>query len=203
MSYFTGGSLPINLGSYGGGGIAGGYTGGYAGGTYARVTKTDISDLIRYIENGNAKQVMQKYNQMNIAGNSQVRNRIENYFARYYGVDLTTALEQSAGSSFTSGLKQGMPIFGLFDDGLSGDEVEAMITGIDESMSSKVAEYAGGIIGGGASSAAAGAAIGAAISGCNPVGIAIGAGIGFIAGAINGGVTVAGKDQQNNKTALA
>ncbi len=200
MSYFTGGSLPISLGSYNGD-YTGGYTSGYAGGTYARVTKTDISDLIRYIENGNAKQVMQKYNQMNIAGNSQVRNRIENYFARYYGVDLTTALEQSAGSSFTSGLKQGVPLFGLFDDGLSGDEVEAMITGIDESMSSKVAEYTGGIVGGGASAAAIGAAIGTWI--CPGPGSAIGAGIGFIVGAINGGITVAAKDQQNNKTALA
>ena len=197
MSYFSGGSLPISLGSYNGD-IAGGY-GGYAGGgTYARVSRTDINDLIRYIEDGNAKQVMQKYNQMNMAGNSMVRNRIETYFANYYGVDLTTALEQSAGSSFSSGLKQGVALFGIFDDGLSGNEVESMITGVDESMSSKVAEYAGGIISGGVSAAAIGAGIGCFIGG--PL---LGAIVGGIAGAISGGFTVASKDQQNNKTALA
>ena len=197
MSYFTSGSLPISLGTYNGD-IAGGY-GGYSGsGTYARVSRTDINDLVRYIETGNAKQVMQKYNQMNIAGNSMVRNRIETYFANYYGADLTTALEQSAGSSFASGIKQGVPLFGLFDDGLSGNEVESMITGIDESMSSKVAEYAGGIISGGVSAAAIGAAIGCFIGG--PL---VGAIVGGIAGMVSGGYTVAAKDQQNNKTALA
>ena len=196
MSYFSGGSLPISLGSYNGD-VAGGYSYGGSG-TYARVSKTDINDLIRYIENGNAKQVMQKYNQMNMSGNSMVRNRIETYFANYYGVDLTTALEQSAGSSFSSGLKQGVALFGIFDDGLSGNEVESMITGVDESMSSKVAEYAGGIISGGVSAAAIGAGIGCFIGG--PL---LGAIVGGIAGAISGGFTVASKDQQNNKTALA
>lgn len=198
MSYFTNGGLSVNLGSYSGGGYCS--TGTYGGnGSFARVTQTDVNDLIRYIEDGNAKQVMQKYNQLNLSGNAIVRNRIETYFQRNYGMSLTSALDEKAGSSFVSGLSQGTVLFGLFDDGLSGDEVESMITGVDERSSSKVAEYAGGIISGGVSGAAI--AAGAACLFC-PAALPAVAIVGAIGGVVNGICTVFSKDQQNKKTAM-
>lgn len=183
--------LNIGLGTYYGDGTYGSTSGysGYGYGNKSRVTQTDISDLIRYIEDGNAKQVMQKYNQLNLSDNSNVRNRIENYFARYYGQDLTTTLEQSAGSSFGSGLKQGIPIFGLFDDGLSGDELESMITGVEESAGSKFAEGLGGALSGAATCAAIGSLV------AFPVGTIVGA----VAGLAVGIGTVIAKDKQNTK----
>ena len=185
LSSYTSGTY----GSYGSYGAGSGY--GY--GNYARVTNTDINDLIRYIEDGNAKQVMEKYNDLNLSGNQNIRNRIETYFARYYGQDLTTTLEQSAGSSFSSGLKQGVAVFGLFDDGLSGDEVESMITGVGESKGSKVAEYAGGIISSALSTAAIGGALLCAVN--PPVGLIVGG----VIGAVTGFMKVANNDKQNLK----
>lgn len=171
-----------------------GYVSSYSGNTFGRVTNTDISDLIRYIETGNAKQVMEKYQNLNASGNQNLRNRIETYFARYYGQDLTTTLDKSAGSSFMSGLKQGTLIAGIFDDGLSGNEVEAMITGVDETTGSKVAEYAGGILSSAATTAAAGAGIGSLLGG--PV---VGTVVGGIIGAVTGVIKVAFNDAKNNK----
>lgn len=194
----------LNIGTgtfYGNGGYGSSITSNYGGYGYnngTRVTRTDVNDLIRFIEDGNAKQVMEKYNQLNFTGNSTVRNRIENYFATQYGQDLTTTLEQSAGSSFSSGLKQGCAIFGLFDDGLSGDELESRITGVEESKGSKFAEYAGGVISSGASTAAIGAGIGFWIGG-GPAGAAVGAVIGGIVGAVTGIFKVSENDKQNSK----
>lgn len=185
-----------------------GYASSYSGNTYGRVTNTDISDLIRYIETGNAKQVMEKYQNLNASGNQNLRNRIETYFARYYGQDLTTTLDKSAGSSFVSGLKQGTLIAGIFDDGLSGDEVEAMITGVDESTGSKVAEYAGGILSSAGSTAlVTAAAIGiptalkcaAAGTAFGPAGTIAGAIVGGIVGAVTGVIKVAFNDAKDNK----
>ena len=186
--------LNLNLGSYYGGGTLGGY--GTSGYTKKTVSQTDINDLIRFIENGNAKQVMQKYNDLNASGDSLTRNRIENHFMRLYGQDLTTTLEQSAGSSFASGLKQGCAIFGLFDDGFSGDELEAQITGVDESKGSKFAEYFGGVISSAASTAGMASLATLVLGGAALPALAIG---GAVAGAVTGIIKVAHNDKQNTK----
>ena len=194
-------------------GSYGGYTyGSRSNSAYSPITNTDINDLIRLIENGNDKQVMQKYNQLNISGNSMVRNRVENYFANKYGTDLTTALTEKSGSAFTSGAAQGL-FFGLgsiFDDGFCASELEEKITGVDESKLDKFAEAAGGGVSGGLSGAAVGVGAAAAIgalavkmgiagSVLGPAGAIAGAAIGGLIGIVTGVVQVCNKDKENNK----
>ena len=142
-------------------------TGSSYGGSNYGITNTNIYDLAGYLSDGEVKQAIQKYELVNSAGNQRTRNTIENRFASQYGTTFTEAAVEAADSSLMTGVKEGIPIIGLFlTDGVSDDEVKEELTGVKQKNGSKFAEWAG--------AAASGAAAGLCVGGLHPIGAVIG-----------------------------
>lgn len=90
-------------------------------------------------------------------------------------------IQSSTSSAFVTGLKEGLPVVGLFVESTSSEEALAKDAGIEPDLKDKVKEAAGAL----ASGAASGAAIGTALGGWS---FGIGTAIGAIVG---GGIGIA------------
>ena len=205
--------IPINSGTYYGDGYSSGYGSGYTRQITSydmqRTSKYaasnydyDLSEFANYLKEGKTTQALEIYDETIEAmreysnvnnrtfDESQVRSLFDSACEQAIGYDLSTAVAKYTDSSFTTGLKEGIPIIGwVFEDGTSNEEARAQIRG-DESVSLK--ESAKELLGSATSSAITcaipgigfmikGALTGSAVG---PAGAIIGGVVGAVAGVV-------------------
>jgi hypothetical protein len=192
------GTFNLNTGTYWGNGVTkavAGYNGGYgnrnaSGVQLNRISRdiatgysSDLSIVSAYLQKGETDKAIDLYQDIVMDAkttalnygysltDSQIESILNNAYGNLTGVSMNQDVSDNTSGSFMTGIKQGIPILGLFVNGTSSDEALAEMSGGKTSVKDKVVEYGGAM--------ATGAAIGTAIGGF-PIGTAVGAGVGAV-----------------------
>lgn len=161
--------LNISAGSYLGGSTSGSASAYTRNATSANIRSMsrdiqagysqDIEMIQKYLQQGKTDKAIELYedlmndveasssNYRYSINESQIQSAIKTAYESTTGSSLVNEIEDNTASSFWTGFKQSIPIFGLFCNDTSDAEALAKMTGTEVSTKDKVLEFAGLAVG--------------------------------------------------------
>ena len=167
--------LNIGTGTYYGDGSYGSTLTGTSGTGYTRATSStnfrtmsnniasgyssDIEIIQKYLKDGKTDKAIEKYESLfedikTTTGNyrysltdSEIESILSTSYQNITGTSIVDAIEKNTCGSFLTGLKQSIPIFGLFCNDVSEAEAIAKISGDEVSLKDRALELAGMAVG--------------------------------------------------------